>query len=120
MVFPLPYYLKICIFFSKIAYCSFKILLYNLHDGSNICTFHTRQVQYFFLIGMALVSECPKNKTEVAKASQKIGCGVDKYGNIQFLCLPNKEKTSLVELCIDRVMGIQDKGTLRLKNICFS
>lgn len=59
---------------------------------------------------MALVSECPKNKMEVAKASQKIGCGVDKYGNIQFLCLPNKEKTSLVELCIDRVMGIQDKG----------
>lgn len=59
---------------------------------------------------MALVSECPKNKTEVAKASQKLGCGVDKYGNIQYLCLPKKEKTSLVELCIDRVMGIQDKG----------
>lgn len=69
---------------------------------------------------MALVSECPKNKTEVAKASQKLGCGVDKYGNIQYLCLPKKEKTSLVELCIDRVMGIQDKGTLNFKNICFS
>lgn len=74
-----------------------------------------------FWIGMALVSECPKNKTEVAKASQKLGCGVDKYGNIQFLCLPNKEKTSLVELCIDRVMGIQYEGTLSFKeNICFS
>lgn len=59
---------------------------------------------------MALVSECPKNKMEVAKASQKLGCGVDKYGNIQYLCLPKKEKTSLVELCIYRVMGIQDEG----------
>lgn len=70
---------------------------------------------------MALVLECPKNKMEVGNASQKLGCCVDKYGNIQYLCLPKKDKTSLVKLCIDRVMGIQDKGTLSLKeNICFS
>lgn len=114
------YYLENRIFFSKIAFCSFNVTLYNIHDDSDICTFNIRQLpQSLFGIGMALV--CPKNKMEVGKASQKLGCGVDKYGNIQYLCLPKKDKTSLVELCIDRVMGIQDKGTLSLKeNICFS
>lgn len=118
----LLYYLENCIFFSNIAFCSFKVTLYNIHDDSDICTFIIRQLpQSLFGIGMALVSECPKNKMEVGKASQKLGCGVDKYGNIQYLCLPKKEKTSLVELCIDSVMGIQEKGTLSLKEIiCIS
>lgn len=76
---------------------------------------------------MALVLECPKNKMEVGKASQKLGCGVDKYGNIQYLCLPKKDKTSLVELCIDSVMGIQEKGNCLevfegkvIKNSCYN
>lgn len=91
---------------------------YRYHDGSDISVpfIHDKYSNQFFFIGMALVSECPKNKMEVAKASQKLGCGVDKYGNIQYLCLPKKEKTSLVELCIYRVMGIQDEGTLSIRN----
>lgn len=91
---------------------------YRYHDGSDISVpfIHDKYSNHFFFIGMALVSECPKNKMEVAKASQKLGCGVDKYGNIQYLCLPKKEKTSLVELCIYRVMGIQDEGTLSIRN----
>lgn len=60
---------------------------------------------------------CPKNRTEVIDASTKLGCGNDKYGNNQYLCLSNKEKTSLVELCFDGVMGIQKKGTPSFKII---
>lgn len=59
---------------------------------------------------MALTSRCPENKTEVQEASKRIGCGVDDYGNIQYMCLPNKEKTSLVEFCFNGAMGIEEKG----------
>lgn len=58
----------------------------------------------------ALVTVCPKNQTEVIEAATKLGCDNDKYGNSRYLCLPKKEKTSLVELCVDGVMGIQEKG----------
>lgn len=59
---------------------------------------------------MALTSRCPENKTEVQEASKRIGCGVDDYGNIQYMCIPNKEKTSLVEFCFNGAMGIEEKG----------
>lgn len=59
---------------------------------------------------MALIQACPENQNEVIEASKKLGCGYDKYGNNQYLCLPNKEKTSLIEFCSDGVMGIRDKG----------
>lgn len=58
----------------------------------------------------ALVTLCPKNQTEVNEASMKLGCDNDKYGNSQYMCLPKKDKTSLVELCFDGVMGIRNKG----------
>lgn len=59
---------------------------------------------------MALTSQCPKNKTEVYEASKRIGCGVDLYGNNQYMCLPNYNKSFLVEFCFDDVMGIEEKG----------
>lgn len=59
---------------------------------------------------MGFVSECPKTQTEVALASKRLGCGSDKYGNNQYICAPNDSKTSLVEMCIDGIMGIQNKG----------
>lgn len=59
---------------------------------------------------MALIKACPDNQNEVIEASRKLGCGYDKYGNNQYLCLPNEEKTSLIEVCSDGVMGIRDKG----------
>lgn len=67
-------------------------------------------VGFFFLKETALVTVCPKNETEVIEAATKLGCDNDKYGNSRYLCLPKKEKTSLVELCFDGVMGIQEKG----------
>lgn len=59
---------------------------------------------------MALVSECPKNKTEISKASKRLNCGNDSYGNNQYICLPNEEKTSLVELCFDGIIGLNERG----------
>ena len=59
---------------------------------------------------MARVDVCPKNLTKVIEASRMLGCGNDTYGNNQYLCLPNVNKTSLVEFCYDGLMGLQEKG----------
>lgn len=52
---------------------------------------------------------CPKNQQEVNNASERLGCGSDKYDHKQYLCIPNYKKTSLVEFCFDGVLGIQNK-----------
>lgn len=59
---------------------------------------------------MPLVNECPRNWTETAAASKRLECVDDQYGNNQYICVPNEEKTSLVEFCYDGIMGIQEKG----------
>lgn len=59
---------------------------------------------------MAFVDFCPTTISEVVKASQRLGCENDRYGNNQYICVPNTEKTSLVELCYDGIMGIVPKG----------
>lgn len=59
---------------------------------------------------MALTSRCPENETEVYEASKRIGCGVDDYENIQYMCMPNVEKSFLVEFCFNGAMGIEEKG----------
>ncbi|XP_062618986.1 uncharacterized protein LOC134280561 isoform X2 [Saccostrea cucullata] len=53
---------------------------------------------------------CPRNLTEVHLASLRLGCSRDKYGNDQYLCLPNTKKTALVELCHNGIMGMIVKG----------
>ena len=59
---------------------------------------------------MARVDVCPKTLTKVIKASRMLGCGNDTYGNNQYLCLPNVNKTSLVEFCYNGLMALQEKG----------
>lgn len=59
---------------------------------------------------MAIVKECPKNEQENIKASERLNCGKDNYGNDQYMCLPNKEKSHLVEFCKDGYMGSVDQG----------
>lgn len=59
---------------------------------------------------MAAVSSCPKTKAEFFKASERIGCGNDINGHNQYICIPNQEKTSLVELCYNEIMGVREKG----------
>lgn len=61
---------------------------------------------------MSMVKECPTNSMETEKASKRLQCGMDKYGDNQYICVPNVEKTSLVEFCYDGTMGSQGKGLL--------
>lgn len=60
---------------------------------------------------MTSVDVCPFNLVEVEEASKRLGCGNDSYGNNQYMCLPNVNKTALVEFCYDGIMGLQEKGT---------
>ena len=60
---------------------------------------------------MRKVNICPRNLTELKRASELFGCGSDEYGNNQYMCLPNAEKTSLFEFCYDGLMGMKEKGT---------
>lgn len=73
----------------------------------------------FYLKGMAFVTTCPSNLTEKKLASKRLGCENDIYGNNQYICAPNKAKTSLVELCIDGIMGILDEGKLYNSGVFF-
>lgn len=53
---------------------------------------------------------CPTNQFEVDIASTRLNCGKDKYGNNQYMCLPNKKKSSLIEFCFTGVLGAEEKG----------
>lgn len=66
---------------------------------------------------MTSVTSCPKTQTEVSKAAIRLRCGTDKYNNNQYVCLPNTEKTSLVEMCYDGVMGFYEKGKSSRKRV---
>lgn len=59
---------------------------------------------------MTSVGVCPKNRAETYTASERLNCGTDKYGTNQYMCVPNKEKTSLVEFCYGGVMELQNSG----------
>ena len=59
---------------------------------------------------MARVSTCPKNVTEVEVAATRLKCGIDEHENSQYMCVPNVEKTSLVEFCYNDTFGIRNKG----------
>lgn len=67
-------------------------------------------MSFIFFSAMAFVSSCPRTEAEFFKASQRIGCGNDINGHNQYICIPNEEKTSLVELCYNEVMGVRVKG----------
>ncbi|XP_062594581.1 uncharacterized protein LOC134256001 [Saccostrea cucullata] len=56
------------------------------------------------------VDSCPQNITEVLESSVRLGCGQDKYGNDQYLCVPNTDKTGLIELCYNGTMGLIKRG----------
>ena len=59
---------------------------------------------------MSTVNKCPNTLNEVEKASKRLQCGKDVFGKSQYMCLPNTEKTSLIEFCYDGIMGIKEKG----------
>lgn len=59
---------------------------------------------------MFSVHVCPSTRTEIDESSRRIGCGKDKYGNTQYMCISNGNKTSLVEFCFNGTMGLEEKG----------
>lgn len=59
---------------------------------------------------MNVVNNCPTNLAEIAKASKRLDCKNDTYGNNQYLCVPDLDKTSLVEFCFDGIMGIHKEN----------
>ncbi|XP_078315660.1 uncharacterized protein LOC111104349 [Crassostrea virginica] len=59
---------------------------------------------------MAMIDACPKNLDEIRNASAKLECGLDRFGNSQYVCLPNAEKSSLIEFCYKGLMGLKEKG----------
>lgn len=59
---------------------------------------------------MSFVDNCPTNLAEIKIASSRLECTNDTYGNNQYICVPNKEKSSLVELCYDGIIGPQENG----------
>lgn len=59
---------------------------------------------------MSFVNNCPTNLTEIEIASNRLNCTNDIYGNNRYICVPNFEKTSLVEFCYDGIMGIHKKN----------
>ena len=61
---------------------------------------------------MARVDVCPENLTTITKASERLGCDKDEYGNDQYICLQTVDMSSLVEVCYDGIMGYQEKGIL--------
>ncbi|XP_078319447.1 uncharacterized protein LOC111100159 [Crassostrea virginica] len=59
---------------------------------------------------MIRVKKCPNNLTAVLAASRRLGCRRNVYGNSQYMCLPNVQKSALVEFCYGDVMDMQEKG----------
>ncbi|XP_078325933.1 uncharacterized protein LOC111103934 [Crassostrea virginica] len=59
---------------------------------------------------MARVDVCPENLTTITKASKRLGCNKDEYGNDQYICLPTVDMSSLVEFCYNGIMGYNKKG----------
>lgn len=61
---------------------------------------------------MASLNVCPKDRNEVQLAAKRLQCNKDIFGNNQYMCIPNENKTSLVEFCNNGTMGLEDKGKL--------
>lgn len=62
---------------------------------------------------MGFVNICPTTETEVISASKRLGCNSHTNHTTNrdpYMCIPNKEKTSLVEFCYNTVIGIHEKG----------
>ncbi|XP_062591211.1 uncharacterized protein LOC134252719 [Saccostrea cucullata] len=62
------------------------------------------------------VGSCPVNKTGQNEASSRLKCGVDKFGNSQYVCVPNFKKTAIVEYCYKGIVGLQNPGSCLVVN----
>ncbi|XP_062620581.1 uncharacterized protein LOC134282149, partial [Saccostrea cucullata] len=63
-----------------------------------------------------VVGSCPVNLTGQNEAASKLKCSVDKFGNGQYLCVPNFKKTTIVEYCYNGTVGLQMPGSCLVVN----
>ncbi|XP_062612645.1 uncharacterized protein LOC134274379 [Saccostrea cucullata] len=63
-----------------------------------------------------VVGSCPVNLTGQNEAASRLKCGVDKFGNSQYLCVPNFKKTAIVEYCYKGIVGLQMPGSCLVVN----
>lgn len=56
------------------------------------------------------VVACPNDPNDINKATKRLGCGKDIYGNSQYICVPNQQKTELKAFCFQGTMEMFEKG----------
>ncbi|XP_062586165.1 uncharacterized protein LOC134247788 [Saccostrea cucullata] len=56
------------------------------------------------------MDSCPGNKTEYTTSVTRLGCGVDENGRSQYFCVPNHQRSSLVEFCYNSTVPFYEKG----------
>ncbi|XP_061192142.1 uncharacterized protein LOC133200344 [Saccostrea echinata] len=57
-----------------------------------------------------VVDSCPTSETEFITAATRLNCGVDKYGRNQYTCVPNEDRSALVEFCYGKIVSYYQKG----------
>nr|XP_022300702.1 uncharacterized protein LOC111108910 [Crassostrea virginica] len=78
------------------------VLFTIIHQISAIATGSEISMEYRFKVFP--VNECPGNKTEFERASEKMNCSG------RYLCAPNRDLTNLIEFCTDRRRSLYSAG----------
>ncbi|XP_062611095.1 cyclic GMP-binding protein C-like, partial [Saccostrea cucullata] len=55
------------------------------------------------------VDSCPTTNHTWYEAGARLNCSHDVYNRLQYLCIPNQEKTTLLEFCYDKIIGLYEK-----------
>ncbi|XP_061190656.1 uncharacterized protein LOC133198627 isoform X2 [Saccostrea echinata] len=56
------------------------------------------------------MDSCPTTNFSWYRAGSRLNCSHDANKRLQYLCIPNQEKTALIEFCYDHIMGLFEKG----------
>ncbi|XP_062571010.1 uncharacterized protein LOC134233029 [Saccostrea cucullata] len=70
----------------------------------------SRQVSPKYRFRVNKVDSCPSANNTWYEAGVRLNCSHDVHNRLQYLCIPNQEKTTLLEFCYDKIMGLYEKG----------
>ncbi|XP_062573738.1 uncharacterized protein LOC134235622 [Saccostrea cucullata] len=57
-----------------------------------------------------VVDSCPTNEKEFITGATRLNCGVDQYGRNQYTCVPNEDRSALIEFCYSKIVGLYQLG----------
>ncbi|XP_062599445.1 uncharacterized protein LOC134260939 [Saccostrea cucullata] len=57
-----------------------------------------------------IVYSCPRNETEFLASATRLSCDVDGNGRYRYVCVPNNERSAIVEFCYNYTSGLYEKG----------